>query len=233
MRLNKRIAALGLASRREADRLIADGRVRVNGETVIQMGLKIDPSVDLVTVDKEGLDAPIYLAVNKPSGYTCDAKVSAQEPKVVTQLVDFEGVYPIGRLDKTSTGLILLTTDGTLATALNHPQAHKEKEYEVVVDHPIPDGALDAMRDGMPLMGERTRPAQIRRLEPNRFRITLTEGKNRQVRRMCRKVGANVRHLKRVRIDCVVLGDIKIGDWRHLTAQEVSDLKSPARRPKS
>jgi 23S rRNA pseudouridine2605 synthase/23S rRNA pseudouridine2604 synthase len=227
MRLNKRIAHLGLASRREADRLIADGRVRVNGEIVTEMGHKVDPETDQVSVDKAGLEAPLYLAVNKPAGYTCDAKPSAQEPKVVTQLVDFEGVYPIGRLDKDSTGLIFLTNDGTLATALNHPEEFKEKEYEVVVDHPIAEGALVTLQKGMPLMGGHTRPTKTRRLSENRFRITLTEGKNRQIRRMCRKVGANVRHLKRVRIDCVELGDIKIGHWRHLTEDEVAQLKTP------
>lgn len=228
VRLNKFIAQQGLASRREADRLIADGRVRVNGTVVTEMGRKVDPDQDRVTVDREGLSEHVYVALHKPAGYTSDARANAQEPKVVTQLVDVPGLFPIGRLDKDSTGLILLTTDGTLVTALNHPDAHKEKEYEVVTDQPIADGCLAAMARGVPLMGSRTRPARVRRLAPDRFRIVLTEGRNRQVRRMCRKVGAHVRLLKRLRVDCVTLGNLPVGGWRHLTAGEVAGLKAPA-----
>jgi 23S rRNA pseudouridine2605 synthase/23S rRNA pseudouridine2604 synthase len=145
---------------------------------------------------------------------------------VVTQLVDIPGLFPVGRLDKDSSGLLLLTNDGTLTTALNHPERHKEKEYDVTVDRPIPDGGLQRLADGMPLMGERTRPATVIRLAPDRFRIVLTEGKNRQVRRMCRKVGHEVVTLVRVRIDVVKLENLPEGAWRHLTPKEVVALKA-------
>ena len=227
VRLNKWIAAQGIASRRGADALIEAGRVRVNGETVTEMGRKVDPDRDTVEVDRDDLPPPVYVAVNKPVGYVSQVNPSPGEPKVVTQLVDLPGLFPVGRLDKDTSGLLLLTDDGTLTTALNHPQARKEKEYEVELAREIPDGALRHLEEGLPLFGTRTRPARVTRLAPNRFRIVLTEGRNRQVRRMCRKVGAHVTTLKRIRIDGLKLGTLEVGGWRHLTAEEVSALKSP------
>ncbi len=229
IRLNKWIASRGIASRREADRLIEAGCVTLNGQTVREMGIRIDPDTDDVRVDTSQRAKRRYLAVNKPVGYTSDARPNKQETKVVTMLVDEPDVFPIGRLDKDSSGLILLTNDGTLATALAHPEAHKEKEYQVTVDQPIADGALEAMRRGIPLMGQKTRPARIKRLAENRFLITLTEGKNRQVRRMCRKMGVNVIALRRIRIDHIYLDDLSTGQWRHLTDDEVAALKAPVR----
>ncbi len=230
VRLNKWIASQGIASRREADRLIAAGCVTVNGQTVQEMGVKVDPDSDRVEVDTGGQAERVYLAVNKPVGYTSDAKPNQQESKVVTMLVDVPEVFPIGRLDKASSGLILLTNDGTLATALTHPEAHKEKEYQVTVDQEIPDGALMALRKGIPMMGRKTLPSHIKRLAENRFLITLTEGRNRQVRRMCRKMGVNVTALRRIRIDRVYLGDLGAGEWRHLNPDEVAALKAPVGR---
>jgi pseudouridine synthase len=227
VRLNKRIAQMGLASRREADRLIAEGRVRVNGEVVTEMGRKVDPERDAVEVDTGGLKARTYVALHKPAGYVSLAKPLPDEPNVVTALVDIPGLFPVGRLDRDTTGLILLTDDGTLVTALNHPGAAKEKEYDVTLDRPVPDGVLGHLAAGVPMMGTRTRPAKVRRTGPNRFRLVLTEGRNRQVRRMCRKVGFAVTALKRVRIDCVALQDLPEGRWRHLTSEEVRGLKAP------
>ncbi|MDH5527764.1 MAG: rRNA pseudouridine synthase [Nitrospirota bacterium] len=227
MRLNKWIASQGIASRREADRLIADGRVRVNGVPVTELGVKVDPATDTVEVDTGGR-SHVYVALHKPRGYVTAVNPAPGEPKVVTQLVDIPGLFPVGRLDKDSSGLLLLTNDGTLTTALNHPERHKEKEYDVTVDRPIPDGALQRLADGMPLMGERTRPATVTRLAPDRFTIVLTEGKNRQVRRMCRKVGHEVKTLVRVRIDGVKLDTLPVGEWRNLTAEEVAALKAEA-----
>jgi 23S rRNA pseudouridine2605 synthase len=227
VRLNKRIAQMGLASRREADRLIAGGRVKVNGEVVREMGLKVDPERDTVEVDTGGLAPRTYVALHKPAGYVSLAKPLPDEPNVVTALVDIPGLFPVGRLDRDTTGLILLTDDGTLVTALNHPGAAREKEYDVTLDRPVPDGVLARLAEGVPMMGTRTRPARVRRTGPNRFRLVLTEGRNRQVRRMCRKVGFSVTALRRVRIDCVRLGDLPEGRWRHLTPEEVRGLKGP------
>jgi 23S rRNA pseudouridine2605 synthase len=227
VRLNKWIAQKGLASRREADRLIDQGRVKVNGKVVAEKGLKVDPDADTVEVDTEGLAARTYVALHKPAGYVSLARPLPGEPRVVTALVDIPGLFPVGRLDRDTTGLILLTDDGTLVTALNHPGAAKEKEYEVTLDRPVPDGVLAHLAAGVPMMDTRTRPARVRRTGPNAFRIILTEGRNRQVRRMCRKVGFAVTALRRVRIDCVVLGDLPVGRWRHLTPEEVRGLKAP------
>jgi len=227
VRLNKWIAQMGLASRREADRLINQGRVKVNGKVVGEMGLKVDPEADTVEVDLGGLAPRTYVALHKPAGYLSLAKPLPDEPKVVTALVAIPGLFPVGRLDRDTTGLILLTDDGTLVTALNHPGAAKEKEYEVTLDRTVPDGVLAHLAAGVPMMGTRTRPARVRRLGPNTFRLVLTEGRNRQVRRMCRKVGFAVVALRRVRIDCVALGDLPEGRWRHLTEAEVRGLKAP------
>ncbi|MFQ5508978.1 MAG: pseudouridine synthase [Leptospirillia bacterium] len=227
VRLNKWIASRGIASRREADRLIAEGRVTVDGKVVTEMGVRIDPDTDRVEVDLAGRTAPVYVALNKPAGYITAVNPAPGEPRVVTQLVDIPDLFPVGRLDKETTGLLLMTNDGTLVTALNHPEAHKEKEYEVVVDRPIADGALRKLAQGMPLMGKKTRPARVRRIDGECFRITITEGRNRQVRRMCRKVGCEVVDLTRIRIADVHLGDLQIGQWRHLSEEEVAALKSP------
>lgn len=225
MRLNKWIANQGIASRRAADRLIADGKVKING-TVAELGTKIDPEADRVEVDTSDVAPRRYVALHKPAGYVTAVNPTEQDPKVVTQLLDLPGLFPVGRLDKETTGLLLLTDDGTLVTALNHPEAHKEKEYRVTVDRDIADGALGKMARGLPLMGKKTRPATITRKAPDRFHIVLTEGKNRQVRRMCRKVGVQVTALCRIRIDSVHLGRLPEGKWRYLTEQEVAALKA-------
>lgn len=225
MRLNKWIADRGIASRRAADRLIADGRVTVNGRRITELGTKIDPDADRVEVDTSAEAPRRYVALHKPAGYVTAVNPTAQDPKVVTQLLDRPGLFPVGRLDKETTGLLLLTDDGTLVTALNHPEAHKEKEYRVTVDREIPDGALSKLAKGVPLMGKKTRPARVTRKGPDQFHIVLTEGRNRQVRRMCRKVGFSVKALCRVRIDHVRLGRLPEGKWRNLTGQEVARLK--------
>ena len=199
----------------------------VNGEVVTQLGVKIDPSADRVAVDGAVVAAPdeplVYIMVNKPRGVvtSCDQ----EGVPVVVDLVACEArVFPVGRLDKDSTGLVLLTNDGRLHHGLLHPSFDHEKEYEVTVSRPIPDGALERMAQGMPMMGTRTRPARVRRIAGRRFRITLMEGKNRQIRRMVRKVGHHVVTLKRVRMASLRLGNLKEGQWRHLTPREVEGL---------
>ena len=145
--------------------------------------------------------------------------------KIVMDLVDIpQRVYPIGRLDKDTTGLLLLTNDGRLHHQLSHPSFDHEKEYDVSVAQPITEGALRKLAAGLPLMGTKTRPARVRRISQRRFRIVLQEGRNRQIRRMVRKVGHQVAWLKRIRVGDVRLGQLPVGSWRHLTEKEKQDL---------
>jgi 23S rRNA pseudouridine2605 synthase/23S rRNA pseudouridine2604 synthase len=227
VRLQKWLASAGVCSRRRGEVLIQEGRVAVNGEVITQLGVKIDPAVDRVVVDGAPVaavgEAPVYIIVNKPRGVVTSCE--QEGVPVVVDLVDCKArVYPVGRLDKESTGLVLLTNDGRLHHGLLHPSFDHEKEYEVTVARPIPDGALQRMAEGMPMMGTRTRPARVRRTSSRRFRITLMEGKNRQIRRMVRKVGHHVVALKRIRMATLRLGALKEGQWRHLTAREVQHL---------
>jgi 23S rRNA pseudouridine2605 synthase/23S rRNA pseudouridine2604 synthase len=240
MRLQKFLSAAGVCSRRKGEALMAAGRVRVNGQVVTVLGTKIDPETDRVEVDGRRVvkHAPqVYLALNKPEGVVTSCEQA--DTTVVTDLIDLpERIFPIGRLDKDSTGLVLLTDDGPLHHRLLHPSFDHEKEYDVTVDRPIPEGALRRLAEGMPLMGTRTRPARVTRLSASRFRIVLQEGKNRQIRRMVRKVGHQVLRLHRVRVAGIRLGNLKPGQWRHLTSEEVEALSAsskpkPAARPRS
>lgn len=229
-RLNKYLAQKGIASRREADRLIEVGKVKVNGKVVTEMGLKVDEEHDLVEVDQKTLadreEKLIYIALNKPVGYVSAVKPTRQDPHTVLDLVQVpERVFPVGRLDKDSTGLLILTNDGRLTFELTHPSAESEKEYEVTFFEPIPMGALRKLEEGVKLWGEKTLPTQVRKIGPAKIRIILKEGKNRQIRRMCQKVGYPVKTLKRVRIKGLWLGDLPLGRWRRLNQKEVEQLK--------
>jgi 23S rRNA pseudouridine2605 synthase/23S rRNA pseudouridine2604 synthase len=226
MRLQKFLSAAGVCSRRRGESYIEAGRVQVNGAVVRLLGTKVDPEKDRVQVDGRTVTLEarrLYIALHKPPGYV----TSCEQPgdSIVMELIDIpERIYPVGRLDKDSTGLLLLTNDGRLHHRLSHPSFDHEKEYEVTTTRPLPDGALRKLASGLPLMGRLTRPAKVRRLSPTRFRITLREGRNRQVRRMVRKVGGQVAALKRVRFASVRLGSLPEGGWRHLTAREISGL---------
>jgi pseudouridine synthase len=230
VRLNKYLSEQGIASRREADKLIASGLVKVNAKVVTEMGVKIDTEKDKVEVDearvKEGRKL-VYIALNKPKGYVCSAKPTKVEPNIVTDLVDVgERVYSVGRLDKETTGLLLLTNDGTLVNQIIHPSTESEKEYEVTFYKQVPGGALDKLRAGVKLGGKGTLPTKVKKVGPAKIRIILREGKNRQVRRICQKVGFSVKTLKRIRIKNLRLADLPLGKWRHLTESEVKSLKS-------
>jgi pseudouridine synthase len=229
MRLQKFLSMAGVCSRRKGEEYIKAGLVKVNGETITQLGTKIDPENDEVTFKDTPVvprDNRIYIALNKPEGYvtTCMQK----REKIILDLLDIkERVYPIGRLDKESTGLILLTSDGSLHQRLAHPSFDHEKEYEVTVGKPILDKALKRMAAGMTIMGSKTRPAKTKRLSEKKFLITLKEGRNRQIRKMVRKVGNHVTELKRVRVSKVKLGRLAEGSWRYLTEKEKNDLLNP------
>jgi 23S rRNA pseudouridine2605 synthase/23S rRNA pseudouridine2604 synthase len=201
--------------------------VAVNGVVVTQLGVKIDPEADRVAVDGVAVAAAeeplVYIIVNKPRGVVTSCEQEGV-PVVVDLVTCDTRIYPVGRLDKDSTGLVLLTNDGRLHHGLLHPSFDHEKEYEVTVARPIPDGALQRMAEGMPMMGTRTRRAKVRRTSGRCFRIILQEGKNRQIRRMVRKVGNHVVALKRIRMASLRLGNLKEGQWRPLTAREVAGL---------
>jgi len=228
MRLQKFLSAAGVCSRRRGEEYIRAGLVRVNGAVVTRPGTKLDPAKDCVEVRGEPVRAGteerlIYIALHKPGGYV----VSCSHPgeKIILELIDIaERVYPVGRLDKDSTGLLLLTNDGRLHHRLSHPSFDHEKEYIVTAAKHLPDSALRRMAEGLPILGKKTRPARITRLSPKSFRIVLREGRNRQIRRMVGKVGNQVIQLKRTRVANITLGKLAKGAWRHLTEQEKKRL---------
>jgi len=226
MRLQKFLSGAGICSRRKGEEYIQAGWVKVNGKIVTELGVKVDPDRDTIEVDTDAIRSdtvPIYIALNKPRGYV--SSCHQHNEKIVLDLLDIsERVYPIGRLDKDSTGLLLLTNDGRLHHHLSHPSFNHEKEYEVTVAKPLPGGVLRKLAEGLPMMGTRTRPARVKRMSARRFRIVLQEGKNRQIRRMVRKVGNQVIKLKRIRIANVKLGNLPLGSWRHLTQKEKEKL---------
>ncbi len=226
IRLQKFLSSAGYCSRRQGEVYIQEGRVRVNGRVITELGTKVDPDKDRVDINGQLLtvkQTPVYIALNKPRSYvtTCDQK----NQKIVVDLVDIpERIYPVGRLDKDSTGLLLMTNDGNLHHHLLHPSFDHEKEYIVTVATPISDSALTKMEKGITILGEKTRPAIVKRLSSKRFLIQLKEGRNRQIRRMVKKTGNRVTALKRVRVANIELGDLPEGAWRHLTEKEIEQL---------
>ncbi|MDO9110921.1 MAG: pseudouridine synthase [Desulfatirhabdiaceae bacterium] len=228
IRLQKYLSIAGICSRRHGEELILAGKVWVNGVCVTELGTRVDPEADSVEIDGKPVLARqrlLYIALNKPRDFVTSCRQPGE--KLVTDLVNVpERIYPIGRLDKDSTGLLLLTNDGPLHHRLSHPSFDHEKEYVVTLSAPISDTALQKMADGMLLSGKRTRPAQVHRMSLRRFRITLKEGKNRQIRRMVRKVGQDVLMLHRIRIAAIRLGKLDSGKWRFLDPGEVEALTS-------
>jgi 23S rRNA pseudouridine2605 synthase/23S rRNA pseudouridine2604 synthase len=226
VRLQKFLSQAGVCSRRKGEVYILDGRVRVNGKPVNTLGTKIDPLTDRVTVDGRPVAVKgekIYLALNKPKGYVTSC--SHPGKPLVIDLVDLpQRIYPIGRLDRDSTGLLLLTNDGGLHHQLSHPSFDHEKEYEVTVERPIGDDVLNQMAAGIRLKGVKTRPARVTRLSGRRFRMVLKEGRNRQIRRMAEQMGHTVIRLKRIRMASIRLGDLPAGAWRFLTPAEKRHL---------
>jgi 23S rRNA pseudouridine2604 synthase len=224
MRLNKHISESGICSRRVADAWIAAGRVTVNGAPGA-LGTQVKPG-DVVLVDGRPLPVPgtaVYIALNKPPGVTCTT-----ERDVPGNIVDFVGhaerIFPIGRLDKDSEGLILLTNDGDIVNQVLREEHGHEKEYLVTVEPAVTANFLSMMAAGVRIGAEKTKPARVTRVDANRFRIVLTQGLNRQIRRMCSALGWRVKHLLRLRIMHIRLGDLPAGRWRNLTEAELKPL---------
>jgi 23S rRNA pseudouridine2604 synthase len=224
VRLNKYISATGACSRRQADQWIEAGRVTLNGKPAT-LGTQV-AEADEVRVDGK-LIAPrkkrVYIALNKPVGITCTS-----EPDVAHNIIDLIGhserIFPVGRLDKDSEGLILLTNDGDIVNEILRSENNHEKEYIVTVDRPITDLSLQMLASGVRIMGEMTKPCRVIRIGSQAFRIILTQGLNRQIRRMCSALGYKVQRLQRVRIVNVHLGSMAPGTWRNLTDAELAGL---------
>lgn len=224
MRINKFISEHGICSRREADKWIEAGRITVNG-VIATLGTQVADS-DEIRVDGKPLGqrrTATYLMLNKPIGIECTTNRS-----VDGNIIDFlnypERVFPIGRLDKNSDGLILLTNDGDIVNAILRAENEHEKEYIVTVDRPVTDVFLAGMSSGVRVLGRLTNPCRVNLVSKNVFRIVLTQGMNRQIRRMCSALGYNVRRLQRIRIMNVKLGDLPLGQWRKLTSAELEGL---------
>lgn len=224
VRINKYLADCGVCSRRQADEMVSQGRVTVDGGTAV-MGTKVTPSQD-VRVDGRSIrddGKTIVLLLNKPVGIVCTT--AEDEKDNVVRFVNYRRrVYPVGRLDKDSRGLLILTNRGDLVNGVMRSRYDHEKEYVVTVHKPVTQKFLDAMSQGVPILGTRTKPCVTEKLGKYRFRIVITEGLNRQIRRMCEHFDYVVTDLKRVRILDIELGDIPEGKWRQATGEEVHTL---------
>jgi len=237
MRLQKFLAHAGICSRRKAESFILEGRVRVNDLKITALGTQVDPEKDQVVFDNKRISPPkasegyTYIAVNKPRGVITSC--SQKNARIILDLVPIKKrVYPIGRLDKDSVGLVLLTDDGELHNRLSHPSHNHEKEYLVKTLSPFPDGALKAMADGITLEGIKTRKAKVSRISKNEFSIVLKQGRNRQIRKMVEQTHNKVDTLKRIRMANINLGSLKESSWRYLTDQEITVLtKLPGTKP--
>ena len=240
LRLQKIISAAGIASRRAAEKLIQEGRVQVNGTTVTELGSKADPDVDDIRVDERRVKQAQrhrYFLLNKPRGYVTTRSDPEHRPTVLDLLKGVrEYVYPVGRLDFDSEGLLILTNDGDLAATLTHPRHEVERVYEAQVLG-VPDGHdIDRLARGVVLEGRRTSPAQVELLRERRtegdtsvLRVTIHEGRTRQVRKMADAIGHPVRTLKRVRIGPIADKHLRPGSYRELTEEEVRKLKHAGR----
>lgn len=236
MRLQKFLARAGVASRRASENLMTAGRVTVNGEVVSELGAKVDPLVDVVEVDGKVVslcDAPVTIMLNKPAGFITTMKAQSDRP-IVADLVPtdrYPGLYPIGRLDADTTGLLLFSTDGELGNRLLHPSHHVPKTYRARLRAMPKPRELDRLRDGVELDDGPTQPAEVEVVSHKTptVRITIHEGRYHQVKRMFEAIGYPVVKLHRERFGALELGSLKPGQWRELTAEEVSSLSAVAK----
>ena len=226
VRINKFLSQAGFCSRREADKFILDERVTING-VIAKMGEKIDPNDD-ISVDGERIskkpNKKIYIILNKPKGIVCTTDSGVEKNNIIDYVNHPKRIFPIGRLDKTSEGLIFLTNDGDIVNKILRAKNKHEKEYHVTVDKPITHEFIQQMSKGVPILNTVTRPCEIKRIKDYEFKIILTQGLNRQIRRMCEYLGYRVKKLKRIRIMNIKL-DIPLGEWRYFNDQEFSELK--------
>lgn len=225
-RINKYLSEVGFCSRREADKMLEQGRITVNG-TIPEMGTKVSEE-DEILVDGISIRKPeeehVYIALNKPVGIVCTTDTKRERNNIVEFINHPKRIFPIGRLDKPSEGLILLTSDGDIVNKILRARNNHEKEYIVRVDKPITPQFLHKMRNGIPILGTVTNKCEVEQIDTLSFRIILTQGLNRQIRRMCEYLGYEVKKLKRIRIMNIRL-DLPVGKWRDLTAAEMKELE--------
>jgi len=225
VRINKYLSEIGYCSRRAADKLIDAGRITVNGNPV-EMGMKVTKTdmiaVDGISVNQKG-DAPVYIAFNKPVGIVCTTDTRVEKENIIDFINFPSRIFPIGRLDKPSEGLIFLTNDGDIVNKILRARNQHEKEYIVTVNKPITQGFIDKMGQGVPILDTVTRPCIIKQTHKKEFKIILTQGLNRQIRRMCEYLDYRVVTLKRIRIMNVAL-DVPVGKWRNLTKEELTEI---------
>lgn len=224
-RINKYLSEVGFCSRREADRMLEQGRITVNG-AIPEMGTKVSEEdeilVDGISIKKQE-EEHVYIALNKPVGIVCTTDTKRELNNIVEFINHPKRIFPIGRLDKPSEGLILLTSDGDIVNKILRARNNHEKEYIVRVDKPITPQFLHKMRNGIPILGTVTNKCEVEQIDTLSFRIVLTQGLNRQIRRMCEYLGYEVKKLKRIRIMNIKL-DLPIGKWRDLTPEELKEL---------
>ncbi len=224
-RINKYLSEVGYCSRRAADRLIEKGRVTING-VVPEMGTKITKG-DVIRVDGKLISTPqeefVYIAFNKPIGIVCTTNTKVEKNNIIDFINYPKRIFPIGRLDKPSEGLIILTNDGDIVNKILRARNHHEKEYIVTVDKPVTKAFVEKMSHGVSILDTVTRKCDVKQLNKCTFNIILTQGLNRQIRRMCEALDYRVVQLKRVRIMNVTL-DIPVGQWRNLTKTELRDI---------
>ncbi len=223
--LNKFISSTGHCSRREADRLIESGKVTING-IVAKKGNRVEDN-DIVRIGKKRIVSStpsVYIAFNKPPGITCTT-----DRRDKSNIIDFlkfkERIFPIGRLDKPSTGLILLTNDGDIVNHVLREENNHQKEYLVTVNKSITSSFVKSMQNGIPILGTKTKRCRVFKISDTTFKIVLTQGLNRQIRRMCEYLDYRVVSLKRIRIMHIKLGQLKVGEWRNLSKEELKKLK--------
>lgn len=224
-RINKYLSEVGYCSRRAADKLLEEGRITINGK-IPELGTKISDE-DRIEVDGKPIrdpeEKPVYIAFNKPVGIVCTTDTKRERDNIIDFINHPKRIFPIGRLDKPSEGLILLTSDGDIVNKILRARNNHEKEYLVRVDKPINPKFLEKMRNGVPILDTVTKKCEVEKIDDMTFRIVLTQGLNRQIRRMCEYLGYDVKKLKRIRIMNIKL-DLPIGKWRDLTEEEMKNL---------
>lgn len=225
IRINKYLSEVGFCSRREADKLLEDGRIKINGK-IPELGTKVSRG-DQVSVDGKQVGTPIqnhtYIVFNKPVGIVSTTDTKGEKDNIIDFIGHSQRIFPIGRLDKDSEGLILLTSDGDIVNKILRAKNNHEKEYIVTVDRPVNEHFVKGMSSGVPILDTVTQECVVTRLSTFKFKIILTQGLNRQIRRMCEHFGFKVKQLKRTRIMNIHL-DLPIGKWRDLTEKELAQL---------
>jgi len=227
IRLNKYLSEVGHCSRRNADRLIKEGKVTVNN-IIAELGTKVVDDDQIVvegTLIKKIQNKMVYMALNKPKGIVCTTDKSVERNNIISFINYHKRIFPIGRLDKNTEGLILLTNDGDIVNKILRSKNNNEKEYEVSVNKNLTNDFVQKMSSGIPILGTMTKKCSVKKIKKNKFKIILTQGLNRQIRRMCNYLDYKVTNLKRIRIMNIKL-DTNPGKWRYLTQNELEDLNS-------